>query len=125
MAVPDMTDERSSLSPSTAGWGDRFRAAYVQSKRHFPVGVVTYRAVAERVSQVIPTSDTTVMRLGYLAGPPSTPAQRQLAYLSLMAMGYDPLEFELEPRDRALRGMTDIELRKMLDPGKMPGGGAR
>ena len=108
-----------SLSRPAPSWGDQFSQAYRQAKRHFAPGAVTYDAVADRVSMLVPTSQTTVMRLGYLDKPPSTPAQRQLAWLALVAMGYDPLEFGLETQDRALRGLTDIEIRKMLDPGHL------
>lgn len=98
-------------------WGDEFRAAYLQAKRYFEPGVISYAAVAERVSQIIPTSDTTVLRLSYQDEVPTNPGTRQIAYLALMAMGFDPSEFGLEPQDRGLRGMTDIELRRILDPG--------
>ena len=98
-------------------WGDEFKAAWMQAKRYFEPGVITYEAVAERVSQLVPVSHTSVLRLGYLTEMPDKASTRQMAYLTLMAMGYDPLEFGLEPRDRALRGMTDAEIRKMLDPG--------
>ena len=103
--------------PSTTTWGDEFRAAYNQAKRHFKAGVITYEAVAERVSQLVPVSHTSILRLGYLETPPEKDAPRQMAYLALVAMGYDPRDFGLQSTDRALRGMTDIEIRKLLDPG--------
>lgn len=98
-------------------WGDEFRAAYLQAKRHFDQGVISYVAVAERVSQLIPTSDTTILRLSYNDEVPTNAGTRQIAYLALMAMGFDPAEFGLTMEDRGLRGLTDIELRRMLDPG--------
>lgn len=98
-------------------WGDDFRAAFLQAKRHFGAGVITNKAVAARVSQLVPTTDTTILRLGYLPDPPRGAAQRQTAWLALVAMGFEPGEFGLTSSDRALRGYTDIELRKMLDPG--------
>lgn len=107
-----------SLSRSgEAHWGDEFRAAYLQAKRHFEPGVVSYEAVAERVSQLVPTTGTSILRLGYSEEVPSRPNQRQIAYLALVAMGFDPTEFGLDASDRALRGLTEIEVRKMLDPG--------
>lgn len=99
-------------------WGDQFRAAFTQSKRFFADGVITYRNVADRVAQIVPVTDTTILRLGYIDDIRNSPAgTRQVAYLTMMALGYDPSEFELEPTDRALRGYTDQELRKLLDPG--------
>lgn len=98
-------------------WGDEFRAAYTQAKRHFDAGVVTYEAVAERVSKLVPVTSTTILRLGYMDEAPTRPSQRQIAHLALVAMGFDPTEFGLTTEDRALRGLTDIEIRKMLDPG--------
>lgn len=112
-----MTKRAPLARPSGPRWGDEFRAAYLQAKRHFDAGVVTYEAVADRVSQLVPVSHTTVLRLGYLDEVPEKQSARQVAYLSLVAMGYDPREFGLESRDRALRGMTDVEIRKLLDPG--------
>lgn len=107
----------SSLRKSDVCWGDEFRAAYDQAKRHWPAGTVTYAALAERVSKLVPVSHTAILRLGSLREPPGTPARKQLAYLSLMALGFEPAEFGFEPRDRALHGMTDSEIRRILDPG--------
>lgn len=98
-------------------WGDEFRAAYQQAKRFFEPGVISYAAVAERVSQLIPTSDTTILRLSYNDDVPTNASTRQIAYLALVAMGFDPAEFGLESRDRGLKGLTDIQIRRMLDPG--------
>lgn len=98
-------------------WGEEFRQAYIQAKGYFESGVITNAAVAERVSRLVPTTPTSILRLGYLTGPPTRPNHRQIAYLALVAMGYDPSEFGLTSEDRALRGLTDIEIRKMLDPG--------
>lgn len=108
-----------SLHRPETNWGDEYRQAYRQAKTYFEAGAVTYQALAERVSRLVPVSDTTVMRLGYLEDEPRSAAQRQVAWLSLAAMGYDPTEFGLETQDRALRGMTDIEIRKILDPGQV------
>lgn len=100
-------------------WGDGFRAAYVQSKRHFEPGVISYEALAERVSQLVPTTGTSILRLGYADEVPRRPNTRQIAYLALVAMGFDPTQFDLTAEDRALRGLTEIEIRKMLDPGHL------
>lgn len=116
--MPSSDPPGPSLSRSNGPrWGDEFRAAYLQAKRHFEQGVISYVAVAERVSQLIPTSDTTILRLSYNDDVPSNAGTRQVAYLALMAMGFDPTEFGLKPEDRGLKGLTDIELRRMLDPG--------
>jgi hypothetical protein len=101
----------------TPRWGDEFRNAYIQAKRHFKPGVISYVAVAERVSQLIPTSDTTILRLSYNDTVPASASTRQIAYLALVAMGFDPTQFGLTLQDRALKGLTDIQIRKMLDPG--------
>lgn len=101
---------------TTRTWGEEFRAAYIQAKNYWEPGVVTYDAVAERVDKLIRTTSTSILRLGYCEAPPSRPNQRQIAYLSLVAMGFDPAEFGLEPADGAIMGLTDIELRRMLDP---------
>lgn len=106
--------------PSEKRWGDDFRAAVVQSRMHFGQKKVTYVRLAERVSQLVPTTDTTILRLGYLDELGTNRSVRQIAYLALMALGFDPLDFGLEPRDRALKGLTDAEIRKMLDPGYLP-----
>ncbi len=107
----------SSLRRTQMSWGDEFRAAYAQAKRHWPQGVVTYEQLAQRVSKLVPVSHTTILRLGQLDEMPDKPATKQVAYLSLMALGFDPIEFGFEPRDRALHGLTDADLRKILDPG--------
>ncbi len=108
-----------SLTRPATSWGDEYRQAYRQAKTYFEAGAVTYDAVADRVSLLVPVSQTTVMRLGYLEDAPQSPSQRQIAWLSLVAMGYDPSEFGLQTQDRALRGLTDIEIRKILDPGQV------
>lgn len=121
-----MTDDgaRPSLARGDETWGLLFKAAFTQSKRHFDGGMVNYRALAERVSQLVPVSSTTILRLGTVdVIEDANPATRQVAYLSLMALGYDPTEFGLTHRDRALRGLTDQEIRKMLDPGYLEGNG--
>lgn len=119
------------LSKGSINWGDSFRMAYVQSKRYFQdiqrredsdEGLVTYKAVADRVSQLVPVSETTILRLKTIDDIQSDrvhPGTRQIAYLSLVAMGYDPLEFGLNPTDRALRGLSEVEVRKLLDPGQL------
>ena len=98
-------------------WGEEFRNAYVQAKRHFEPGVISYLAVAERVSQLVPTSDTTILRLSYNPTVPASASTRQIAYLALVAMSFDPTQFGLTPQDRALKGLTEIQIRRMLDPG--------
>lgn len=108
--LPSLTPERGHH------WGDEFRAAYLQAKRHFPKGVVTYQSVADRVSQLVPTSVTSVLRLGNKDTLPCTAPERQRAYLSLVAMGFDPEAFGLTAHDRALKGLTESEIRMMLDP---------
>lgn len=107
----------SSLKRADVGWGDEFRAAYAQAKRHFPNGTITYSKLAERVSRLVPVSHTSILRLGQLEELPDAPSTRQIAYLSLVAMGFDPTEFGLERTDRALRGMTEADVRRYLDPG--------
>lgn len=106
-----------SLSRMERNWGSEFRAAFIQARHHFGSEVTSYDSVAERVSQLVPTTGTSIMRLGYSETVPRRPPQRQIAYLAFVAMGFDPLEFGLKPEDRRLRGLTDIEIRKMLDPG--------
>lgn len=116
--MPTSSTPGPSLSRAeTPRWGDEFRNAYIQAKRHFEPGVISYVAVAERVSQLIPTSDTTILRLSYNDTVPASASTRQIAYLALVAMGFDPTQFGLTLQDRALKGLTDIQIRKMLDPG--------
>ena len=99
-------------------WGERFRAAYLASKRRFGHEAVSYRAVSGRIQGVgVPVSDTAIMRLCYMDEMPRDPKLRQQAYLSLAAMGYDPTDgFGLTSDDRGV-DLTPDELRRFLDPG--------
>lgn len=102
------------LKKGPVTWGDEFRSAYSKAKRTLPRGVVTYQAIADRVSLLVPANQTTILRLGQRDTVPEDPSQRQMAYLALVAMGYDPREFELTHNDRRLRGMTEVGIRKVL-----------
>lgn len=98
-------------------WGDNFRAAFVQAREHFGRDYITYQKVADRVAQVVPCHQTTVLRLTTLDDPPHRANERQHAYLVLVAMGFDPTEFGLTDQDRLLKGMDEATLRRVLDPG--------
>lgn len=99
-------------------WGERFLRAYKKARSHpeFPPGSITYDAIAERVSQLVPTTGTSILRLGSADVEPSRPNQRQIAYLALVAMGFDPREFGLSHSDRRLRGLTDRAIHQTLNP---------
>lgn len=106
--------------PRMENWGDEFRKARLQAKAHFIDGVCTWAAVAERISQITPVADSTLIRLQDRKVPPEQPGQRQLAYLALVALSYDPTEFDLTAEDRYLQCYTDDQIRKLLDPAHIP-----
>ena len=100
-------------------WGERFRAAYLASKRRFGLEAVNYyRAVSERIQGVgVPVSDTAVMRLCYMDEVPRDPDLRREAYLALVAMGFDPADgFGLTHDDLQLPGHDYVSVRQALDP---------
>ena len=79
------------LYPET--WGEKLNRAYRRQKaKHGQV----YRNVAERISQVYPMSDATLIRLERNANPPTDPRSVVSAYMAIIAYGYDPADFDLD-----------------------------
>lgn len=77
----------------TPTWGERFTLARRRSGKSLD-------RVAEQVSDVIPVSYGTLVRLEKMSDAPSDKKRRFVAFLSLLAFGYDPLDFGL--------GMDDV-----------------
>lgn len=107
-ALLRLTDEK---------WGERFLRAYYASKERYGPQEVSWRKLAARVSKVLPAANSTVMRLRYLEDAPVGAAQRQLAYLAVLALGFDPQDFGLTEAD-ASPGWHMPTVRKLVAPQK-------
>jgi hypothetical protein len=75
------------LGPET--WGQRLRRAHGLSE----LGV---REAAYAVSLYIPVSRQRLLDLEKLKDPPKNPSRRCVAYLAIVAYGYDPLDLDLD-----------------------------
>lgn len=84
------------LRLSDETWGERYNRAFRTGKK---VHDYTWKELAAKVSVIIPTDDSVLIRIGQTDTVPTSPQKRRLAYLALMAMGFDPHEFDLGPED--------------------------
>lgn len=75
-------------------WGEKVHLAYRRSRATYGH---TYREVAERISQIFPTTDATIVRLESYDTVPKQERVRIVAYLALLAYGFDPSDFGLSP----------------------------
>ncbi len=73
-------------------WGERVARARSRSG-------LSLKEAATRVSQVLPVSYSTLMRLESMPQPPTDLKRRIVAFLTLVAYGYDPQRFDLDPGD--------------------------
>jgi hypothetical protein len=60
---------------------------------------MSLKEAAARVSELLPVSYSSLMRLESMQEPPTDQRRRLLAYLTLVAYGYDPTQFGLERED--------------------------
>ena len=81
-------------------WGDRLHRAYRTARRNNPG--LTYRQVAQQLSRIFPTTDATVIRLENYDDVPSQQRVRALAYLVVLAYGFDPGQFGLDESNTGL-----------------------
>lgn len=108
-----MADKTQRLGEET--WGERLRRAYRRCRTQHGI---TYLAHSEAISEFIPVSDQSIMRYEDRDELPSNPRQRQIAYLIILAYGYDPADWGLTPETANL-GMWDLrKVAKALDPAK-------
>lgn len=96
-------------------WGERYLRAYFASRSLHGPEEVTWRRLAERVSQITPVAASTLMRLRTLKAEPVGPANRQLMYLVILALGFDPADFGLT-EDDASPAWHMPTVRKLLAP---------
>jgi hypothetical protein len=84
-------------------WGERVRRARNRSR-------LSLKTVEHLIRPMAPASYSYVGRLEQLVAPPSDMKKRAVAFLTLVAYGYDPTEFGLS-RDDLPRRIT----QEMLD----------
>lgn len=108
------------LKPRKLTWGDRFHLAYRQSRDTFGYGYISYSTVAERVSQIVPTSNQSILRMEGWEELPRNAQTRQVAFFALMALGFDPADFGLTEKNVPLGGFNMARARKLLSPGPIP-----
>ena len=94
-------------------FGERIHRAYRQGRTAHGF---TYREVAERLSQVYPVSMQSLQRLEQQPDIPKQARMRLVAYLALIAYGFDPETFGLN-HDNTPVGFVDLKKAKaVLDP---------
>ena len=101
------------LELPSENWGEKVHRAYRYGKRQYGY---TYASVAERVSLATTVSDQSLLRLEWLTKAPPNVRRRQIAALYIIALGFDPADFELT-NDRDLPALMWRErVRTTLDP---------
>lgn len=80
------------LSLGTETWGERLARARSRSG-------VSLKEAAARVSDLAPVSYSSIMRLESMTEPPADRKRRMVAYLTLIAYGFDPEQFGLSEND--------------------------
>lgn len=93
-------------------WGERFHRAYRKGRDAYGF---TWRSLAETISQVTPVVNSTLIRMSELEEAPAGRAKRQLAYLTVLAMGFDPDDFDLTEEDVS-PGWHMPTVRRLLTP---------
>lgn len=90
MSTADQLSELSELDAET--WGERLARARARSR-------ISLKEAAARISPFLPVSYSSLMRLEWLREPPADQRRRILAYLTLVAYGYEPSAFGLDITD--------------------------
>lgn len=104
-------------------WGDQLHRAYRQARDMYPrdpvtgEAVLSYRVVAEKMRAAgIDVGDQTLMRLEDLTELPTRMKSRQIAYFALLAYGYDPEDFGLNPQTVVLTPFDLGRIKRALLP---------
>lgn len=90
-------------------FGERLHRAF---RRNRAATGETWSRLAERVSQVRPTSEASMIRLVDLDDVPKTNSGRLLAYMVVLALGYKPEDFGLSEANVPLAG---YDLKRVAD----------
>ena len=101
-------------------WGERLHLAYRRCRQEHGI---TYDQHAKRISEWVPVSDQTLMRLELSEDLPKLPRQRQLLYFVLLSYGHDPESFGLTVENSALGNFDVAKARRNLTPGAKRKGG--
>lgn len=100
-----------SLKLGPERWGDRLRRAYYLSKQTYGG---TWQELAERISQVRPVTDTTLMSYMKYESKPARMQQLQMAWLLCIAMRIDPADLDLNEADIDSQFLTSKAVRDQL-----------
>lgn len=101
------------LSLDDENFGERVHRAYRQGRAAHGF---TYREIAERLSTVYPVSMQSLQRIEAQAEIPRQPRMRLVAYLALIAYGFEPEDFGLN-HDNTPVGFIDLaKAKSVLDP---------
>lgn len=90
-------------------WGERVSRAYRAQRRRTGQH---YREVAERISQIHPVLNSQLSRLEDNEDLPPTRNTRLIAFLALIAYGYDPEDFGLNAGNTPVAG---YDLKRVVD----------
>lgn len=94
-------------------FGERVHRAYRKGRATYGF---TYREVSERLSTVYPVSMQSLQRIEQQPVIPRQPRMRLVAYLALIAYGFEPEDFGLN-HDNTPLGFVDLQrARTALDP---------
>lgn len=108
----------------TETWGERLHRAYRTARaeagsRNPATGeaAFSYRMVADKLRSVgIDVSDQALLRLEEQVDVPRSMRQRQVAYFTLIAYGFDPAEFGLTPDNVILSAFDLPKIKRALAP---------
>lgn len=101
-------------------WGERLHLAYRRCRQDHGL---TYDQHAKRISEWVPVSDQTLMRMELSEELPRLPRQRQLLYFVLLSYGHEPESFGLTVENSALGNFDVAKARRLLAPGAKRKGG--
>jgi hypothetical protein len=113
--VPTKAHKPAALTDET--WGERAHRAYRTQRRTYGQ---TYRQIADRISLVLPVADSQLYRLEDNTDLPKTSRVRLLAFLAIIAYGFNPEDFGLNSTNTPLAGLDLKRIEKLLRPWNTP-----
>jgi hypothetical protein len=108
-----MSGLENTLRLDDESFGERVHRAYRQGRA---LHGFTYRDIAERLTNLYPVSMQSLQRIEQQDEIPKQPRVRLVAYLALIAYGFEPEDFGLN-HDNTPLGLVDLKKAKAaLDP---------
>lgn len=113
--VADVATSRKKQDASSPrlSFGELIHLAYRRARDKHGPARITYDAVAQRISQIVPISDSQIYRYEKLEEPPTSAGTRQHIYLLLLAYGAVPEDYGFKWE---WEGFNMGQVRRLLKP---------